>query len=123
MFRRAVRLPGMRTMLTVLMVAVLTGCVVEVDAGADEATGIVEQADSTVTPVTNCSWSGGYYWCKDVYSGKWCTNAYTAHGWDLTYCNWSGWNSAGNYCGNPTYYPNYEWAQSHTCLLYTSPSP
>ena len=102
------------TKLFTVMAVVLASCAIDTDEDPDD-TSTVEQDILPPSGVSSyCTFSGGYNWCQDWYTKKWCTNSYTARGWDLTYCDWSGWSSNGNYCGNPTYYPNHEWAQDHT---------
>jgi hypothetical protein len=94
-----------------MVVALVAGCAVEAEPGESAVEQDLSPPTGTVS--NYCTPSGGYNWCQDFYTGKWCTNARTANGWDLTYCNWSGWNDQGNYCGNPRYYPDHEWAQGH----------
>jgi hypothetical protein len=99
-------------MTKVILAALLMGCAVD-GGGGEPAESQVEQNDLNSTPVNNCAYSGGYNWCQDFYSGKWCTDAHSTTGWDLSYCTWSGWNAEGNYCGNPSYYPDHEWGHAH----------
>ncbi len=103
----------MTTKHMLLVIALLlpaTGaCVTELgDADPAEAS-TVEQGLSFASMSGNCYASGGYYWCQDYYTSKWCTSSYNANGWDWKDCSWDGWNASGTlYCSN-----GWQWGASH----------
>lgn len=103
-----------RTLLSLLVLVGLLvgagGCAAEAgDAQHDEPAATTEQALAFASMSGNCYWGGGYTWCQDYYTAKWCTSSYSSGGWDWTNCAWKGWNRDGSlYCSN-----GWQWGSSH----------